>query len=180
MIRNSSAYLVDRDWGLFAHSPVLLLALPGYGWMAKRLPRVAWMSALIFLALLLPAAGKTLIQTTPMRLIVAVVPLAATPIIEVLSRARRPLWFVFGLLLILSLDNAVAYNFHHDRTMDILFDPSFSGWKVNVLFPYDSRQPWQASVANGVLLLVWLSAFVALLSAPAWSRSSPRAPHSTN
>ena len=108
MVRNSVAYLVDRDWGLFAHSPVFLLALPGYWWMAKRQPAVAWMSAAVFLALLLPAAGKTLIQTTPMRLIVAVVPLAATPLVEVLSRGGRATRIVFALLLLLSLDNAVV------------------------------------------------------------------------
>jgi len=168
MVRNSVAYLVDRDWGLLAHSPVFLLALPGYWWMAKRQPAVAWMSAAVFLSLLLPAAGKTLIQTTPMRLIVAVVPLAATPLVEVLSRAGRATRIVFALLLLLSLDNAVAYNFHHDRTMDVLLDPSFSGWKVNLLFPYESRQPWQVSMANGVLLIVWLSAVAALLVIPAW------------
>ena len=173
MVRNSVAYLVDRDWGLFAHSPVFLLALPGYWWMAKRQPAVAWMSAAVFLALLLPAAGKTLIQTTPMRLIVAVVPLAATPLVEVLSRAGRATWMVFALLLLLSLDNAVAYNFHHDRTMDILLDPSFSGWKVNLLFPYESRQPWQVSTANGVLLIVWLGAVASLLVIPAWLDRPP-------
>ena len=74
MVRNSVAYLVDRDWGLFAHSPVFLLALPGYWWMAKRQPAVAWMSAAVFLALLLPAAGKTLIQTTPMRTLISAWP----------------------------------------------------------------------------------------------------------
>lgn len=178
MIRNSAAYLVDRDWGLFAHSPVFLLALPGYWWMAKRRPAVAWMSAAILLALLLPAAGKTLIQTTPMRLIVAVVPLAATPLIEVLSRGGRAPRIVFALLLLLSLDNALAYNLHHDRTMDILVDPSFSGWKVNLLFPYESRQPWQVSTANVVLLIFWLGAIAALLMIPAWldrrSSSTPR------
>ena len=180
MIRNGVAYFVDRDWGLFAHSPVFLLALSGYWWMARRQPAVAWTSALIFLALLLPSAGKTLIQTTPMRLIVAVVPLAATPLIEVLSRGGRTMRMVFTLLLVLSLDNALAYNFHHDRTMDILIDPSFSGWKVNLLFPSDSRQPWQASAANGALLLVWLAAMVALLAAPAWMlRPSTRAPRAT-
>ena len=178
MVRNSVAYLVDRDWGLFAHSPVFLLALPGYWWMAKRQPAVAWMSAAVFLALLLPAAGKTLIQTTPMRLIVAVVPLAATPLVEVLSRGGRATRIGFALLLLLSLDNAVAYNFHHDRTMDVLLDPSFSGWKVNLLFPYESRQPWQVSMANGVLLIVWLSAIAALLAIPPWldqrATSTPR------
>jgi hypothetical protein len=173
MVRNSVAYLVDRDWGLFAHSPVFLLALPGYWWMARRQPAVAWMSAAVFLGLLLPAAGKTLIQTTPMRLIVAVVPLAATPLIEVLSRGGRATRIVFALLLILSLDNAVAYNFHHDRTMDLLLDPSFSGWKVNLLFPYESRQPWQVSTANGVLLILWLSAVASLFVIPTWLDRRP-------
>jgi hypothetical protein len=180
MVRNSVAYLVDRDWGLFAHSPVFLLALPGYWWMARRQPAVAWMSAAVFLALLLPAAGKTLIQTTPMRLIVAVVPLAATPLIEALSRGGRATRIVFALLLILSLDNAVAYNFHHDRTMDLLLDPSFSGWKVNLLFPYESRQPWQVSTANGVLLILWLSAVASLFVIPTWlDRRPPSTPGGT-
>jgi hypothetical protein len=144
--------------------------------MARRQPAVAWMSAVLFLSLLLPAAGKTLIQTTPMRLIVAVVPIGATPLIEVLSRRSRLILVLFALLLILSLDNALAYNFHHDRVMDILVDSSFSGWKVNLLFPYQSRQPWQVSPANGVLLLFWLTAVGALLMAPAWiQRWRPRA-----
>jgi hypothetical protein len=176
MIRNSAAYLVDRDWGLFAHSPVFLLALPGYWWMARRQPAVAWLSAALVLALLLPAAGKTLIQTTPMRLIVAVVPIGATPLIDVLSRRSRWTLVLFALLLILSLDNALAYNFHHDRVMDILVDSSFSGWKVNMLFPYQSRQPWQVSAANGALLVFWLAAIGALLTAPWWmNRWRPRA-----
>ena len=96
-----------------------------------------------------------------MRLIVAVVPLAATPLVEVLARAGRATRIVFALLLLLSLDNAVAYNFHHDRTMDLLLDPNFSGWKVNLLFPKQSRWPFQVSAANGALLIVWLVALVA-------------------
>jgi hypothetical protein len=170
MVKNTVGYLIDRDWGLFAHSPVFLLALPGYWWMAKRKPAVVWLIAAVTLALLLPAAGKTLVQTTPMRLIVAVVPLAATPLIDVLTRRDRALRIAFVLLLILSLDNAFAYNFHHDRLMDILVDPSFSGWKVNLLFPERSRQPWQVSAVNGALLVSWLAALAALLTAPAWMR----------
>jgi hypothetical protein len=176
MVKNTVGYLIDRDWGLFAHSPVFLLALPGYWWMAKRKPAVVWLIAAVTLALLLPAAGKTLVQTTPMRLIVAVVPLAATPLIEVLMRRDRALRIAFVLLLILSLDNALAYDFHHDRLMDILVDPSFSGWKVNLLFPERSRQPWQVSAANGTLLVCWLAALAAMVTAPAWMRRwAPRA-----
>lgn len=170
MVKNAVGYLIDRDWGLFAHSPVFLLALPGYWWMAKRKPAAVWLIAAVTLALLLPAAGKTLVQTTPMRLIVAVVPLAATPLLEVLMRRGRATRIAFVLLLILSLDNALAYDFHHDRLMDILVDPSFSGWKVNLLFPEKSRQPWQVSAANGALLVCWIGALVALVTAPAWMR----------
>jgi hypothetical protein len=140
MFKNSVAYLLDRDWGLFAHSPVFLLALPGYWWLARRKPKIAFLSALVFFALLLPAAGKTLVQTTPMRLIVAVVPLGATPMIELLARRSRAVLVAFGLLLIVSLDNALAYNFHHYRHMDTLLDWSFSGWKVNLRL---SRRPWR-------------------------------------
>ena len=168
MIKNSYAYLLDRDWGLFAHSPVFLLALPGYWWLWRRRPRVAFVSALVFLALLLPAAGKTLVQTTPMRLIVAVVPFGATPMIELLGRRSRLVLIIFGLLLILSLDNALAYNFHHYRHLDTIVDWSFSGWKVNLLFPQESRRPWLISTANGVLLVVWLVAVLALLCGPAF------------
>jgi len=174
MVKNTIGYLVDRDWGLFAHSPVFLLALPGYWWMAKRNPAVTWLCAAVTLALLLPAAGKTLVQTTPMRLIVAVVPLGATPLIEVLERRSRVVWMTFALLLILSLDNALAYNVHHDRLMDILVDPSFSGWKVNLMFPVRSRQPWQVSAANGALLLGWLGTLIGLLIAPIWIGSVTR------
>jgi hypothetical protein len=167
MLENSVAYLLDRDWGLFAHSPVFLLALPGYWWLARRKPAIAFLSGLVFLALLLPAAGKTLVQTTPMRLIVAVVPLGATPLIEVLERRSRAVLIAFGLLLIVSLDNALSYNLRHYRHMDTLVDWSFSGWKVNLLFPQESRRPWQISGANGWLLVGWLAVLLTLLCAPA-------------
>jgi hypothetical protein len=166
MVKNSLAYLVDREWGLFAHSPVFILALPGYWWLAKRKPAVAGLSAVVFLALLLPAAGKTLVQTTPMRLICAVVPFGATPLIEVLARRSRPARVVFGLLLILSLDNALVYNLHHYRHFDTLVDWGFSGWRVNMLFPAESRQPWRISPGNGWLLVGWMVAIGALFIAP--------------
>jgi len=168
MIKNSAAYLVDREWGLFAYSPLYLLVLPGYWLMARRKPTIAWVNALILFSLLLPAAGKTLVQTTPMRLITAVVPFGATPLIEMLERrGARAIQVVFGLLLILSLDNALAYNLHHYREVAPLVDWSFSGWKVNLLFPKQSRWPFQVSAANGALLIVWLVALVALALAPA-------------
>lgn len=174
MVKNTGGYLFDREWGLFAHSPVLLLALPGYWWLARDQPKVAWMSALVFLALLLPSAGKTLVQTTPMRLITAAIPFGAIPMTAVLERARRAVWSVFGLLLIVSLDTALAYNLYHFRYADRLVDWSFSGWKINLLFPRESRRPWLVSPANGVLLLLWIGLAFALLVGPAvlqWART---------
>jgi hypothetical protein len=179
MIKNSAGYLLDREWGLFAHSPVFLLAIPGYWWMAREKPRVAFMCALVFVALLLPSAGKTLVQTTPMRLIVAAIPLGATPMVMVLERRSRAVLIVFALLAIVSLDNALSYNLHHYRHGDTLVDWSFSGWKVNLLFPQESRRPWTISAANGALLVAWLAMLIALAVAPAvmrWMSARARAP----
>src|SRR4029079_8443157 len=53
------------------------------------------------------------------------------------------------------------------RSADTLADWSFSGWKFNLLFPYDSRQPWHISTGNRVLLLLWLLVVAVLLVAPA-------------
>lgn len=108
-----------------------------------------------------------------MRLIVAVVPFGARPMIELLARRSRAVLIAFGLLLIVSLDNALAYNLHHYRHMDTLVDRSFSEWKVNLLFPQESMRPWQISAANGSLLIGWIVVVLSLLSAPAlihWAR----------
>jgi len=166
MIKNSAGYLLDREWGLFAHSPIFLLAIPGYWLQARDKPKIAFMCALVFVALLLPSAGKTLVQTTPMRLIVAAVPIGATPMFAVLDRRNRGVLVVFTLLLILSLDNALSYNLHHYRHGDTLVDWSFSGWKVNLVFPQESRRPWTISAANGALLVAWLAALIALAVGP--------------
>jgi len=171
IVLNAFAYFVDRDWGLLAHSPVLLLALPGYWWLARQRPAAAFLNAIVLLALLLPASGKILAQTTPTRLILAVVPFAATPIIAVLSRGKAWVWALFAVLLVMSLDNALAYNLHHEREVALLYDWSVSGWKSNLLFPYDSRAPWHVSTGNGVLTVCWLVALVALLAAPALMRA---------
>jgi hypothetical protein len=179
MIKNSSGYLLDREWGLFAHSPVFLLAIPGYWLLARERPRVAFMCALVFFALLLPSAGKTLVQTTPMRLIVAAIPFGATPLFMVLERRNRTVLVVFALLAIVSLDNALSYNLHHYRHGDTLTDWSFSGWKVNLLFPQESRRPWTISAANGALLVAWLAILIALAVAPAvkeWIGARAQAP----
>ena len=170
MSLNSLGYLVDRDWGLFAYSPVYLLAVPGCWWMAQRRPAVFWLSAIAFLALLLPAAGHSLgaAGTTPMRLIVAVVPLAGLPLAEVLARHghSRLLQVTFALLLVVSLQNALAYNLHHSKDLFRFVDQSFSGWKATLLFPADADR-FQFSGGDGALLAAWIVALLALPAAPA-------------
>ena len=169
-IRSSVGYVLDRDWGLLAHAPVYLLALPGCYWIARRRPDVAWLCGAAWFALLLPAAGHTLhaAGTTPTRLIVAVVPLAAVPLAELLARCgnRRPIRIAFGLLLVLSLDNALAYNLHHLKHVGLMVDHTFSGWKASLLFPSRSAYPWEVSVLNGWLQVAWGVALCILLAAP--------------
>ena len=170
MSRNTLAYLVDRDWGLFAYSPVYLLAVPGCWWLARRRPDVFWLSAIAFLALLLPSAAHSLgaAGTTPMRLIVAVVPLAALPLAELLMRRGHSRWLqvTFALLLVVSLQNALAYNLHHSKNLFRFVDQSFSGWKVTLLFPADA-DAFRFSGGDGALLAVWIVALVVLPAAPA-------------
>lgn len=160
IIPASVAYLVDRDWGLFAHSPALIFSAVGYWWMARRHPAVAAVAALSFLSLLLPAASHTLTAagTTPMRLIGAAVPLAALPLAAWIAQyGRKPAFqALFGLALVLSLDNALRYDLHLVRYGGVFVDTSVSGWKVNLLFPVEARAPWGLSVANGVLFVLWL------------------------
>ena len=94
--------------------------------------------------------------------------LAAVPVLFLVSL------ITFGLLLIVSLDNALSYNLHHYRHMDKLADWSFSGWKVNLLFPQESRRPSQISAVNAALLASWIVVLIALLTAPMvmrWARA---------
>jgi uncharacterized membrane protein YhaH (DUF805 family) len=48
-----------------------------------------------------------------------------------------------------------------------VIDRSFSGWKINLLFPAESRTPWDVSNANGWLYVVWVAVLIGLLCAPA-------------
>ncbi len=168
--RTSLAYLLDRDWGVFAHAPVYLLALPGYWWLARRRPDVAWLNATVFIALLVPAAAHALTPAggTPLRFLVAVLPFAAVPLAELLAQraGSRVLQAAFGLLFLISLQNALAYNTHHYKEVGTLVDWSFSGWKVNLMFPFDSRSAAQVSAANGLLQGAWAVALAALVAGP--------------
>ncbi len=175
------AYLVDRrlsGGGVADHWPPRLHAVNTFFLAAYVLWALVWLPALLPLCLLVPAAGHTLIAggTTPTRLIVAVVPLAAVPLAEVLARCGARRWFqvAFGVLAVLSLHNALAYNLHHFKPDGLLVDRSFSGWKTNLLFPAASRSPWEVSAANVWLLIAWFVALAALVAAPALAQARAR------
>ena len=166
-IRGGIGYLVDCDWGLLAHAPVTLLALPGYWLLARRRPDVALLCGVAFLSLLLPAAGHTLTAagSTLMRLIVAVVPFAAMPLAELLVARGHILRLrvAFALLLVLSLDTALAYNLYHYKSRGMLEDWSVSGWKTNLLFPADSRELWAVLGPDLWWLGSWMLMSIVLL-----------------
>lgn len=114
-----------------------------------------------------------------MRLILAATPLGAAPIVEWLARRdwQPAIQAWFGLLLLLSLDNALAYNLHHYKGFGPLVDWSFSGWKVNLLFPAEGRAPWLISRSNAALFAVWVAAILGL--AALQSKSDAPEPSST-
>ena len=97
-------------------------------------------------------------------------PLLAIPLAETLSKyRRRPVLQVgFGALLLTSLHNAVAYNLHHVKHVGELVDESFSGWKVNLLFPRATRDwmTFELADRNDVLYVTWLIVMIVLLFAP--------------
>jgi hypothetical protein len=153
-LRGSLGYLIDSQRGLFAHSPIYLLALPGYWLLAKHRRDLAWLCLFVFLSVLLPSAAHTFSAAmTPNRLIVAVVPFAAIPIAFVIARYAQSRAFqaAFVVLLVPSMQNAWAYNWSHVKYISRMIDHSFSGWKINLLFPAESRTPWDVSHANGAV-----------------------------
>jgi hypothetical protein len=167
---NSIGYLLDRNWGLFPHAPVYLLAVIGISLLVRRLPGPTLFGGLIFLALLVPSASVSLQMgaTTPMRTILAVVPLAALPLAEVLVRFGHTRWLrvTFGTLLTVSLATALSYNLNHYKHIGWIIDSSFSGWKPNLLFPVEVVSFATLRGSNGLLLLSWIAVLLTLALLP--------------
>jgi hypothetical protein len=171
-ILNFIGYGLDRLWGLFPHSVVLLGAVPGLVMLGRQSRGPAAFVALIVLALVVPASGYTLVTggTTPGRFVAAVVPLLIWPVAVLVrrwwgSQSVRVITVAFGVI---ALDAARAYNWHHDKPFAVLRDASLSGWKANLAFPVIRGDGW-TSPANLALFLC-LAAVVAGLSWMAFVR----------
>ncbi len=165
-----AAYPFDRIWGLFAHAPVYLLALPGIVVCARRQPRATALAALLFLALAVPSAGHgfSAAGATPLRHLVAVVPFLMLPLAYTVMTWGHLRWVraAFLLLLIVSLDTGLSYNLHHTKEVGRLIDWGTSGWASNLLMPWTHAAPWERSSGNFALFLFWAVASIGLVLLP--------------
>jgi len=172
----------DRLWGVLPHAPVLLLALPGLALLARRRLPIAAALALLVAALWIPAAGHGLgaAGATPGRHVLAVLPLMAWPVAELLRRFRGSAAFVTlaAVLLVCSIDAAESYNRWHLKPRGVMVDQDRSGWKPNLDFPV--MVEWEGDVPHhavfAVLILgVGAGAIAAFVVSPARRTASSSA-----
>jgi hypothetical protein len=178
-LQSMVSYPLDRIWGFLPHAPVYLFALPGWWLTARRQPRVALLAALLISALVVPSAGHgfSAAGATPLRHLVAIVPLAMIPVGAVLIAwgDRRWVRVAFVILLVVSLDAALSYNLQHHKETGRLIDWGASGWAPNLLLPWTHGIPWQEWRGTFVLFLVWVALVFRLLLLPLTWRSQPPA-----
>jgi hypothetical protein len=165
-----AAYPLDRIWGLLPHAPVYLLALPGWMLAARRSPGATALAALLIASLVVPSAGHGFTPggTTPLRQLVAVVPLAMIAVGATLIAYANRRWVqpAFLVLLVISLDASVSYNLHHRKETGRMIDAAISGWAPNLLFPWTHAEPWRDWTGTFVLFLLWVAVLIALLLLP--------------
>jgi hypothetical protein len=132
-------FVFDRSYGLLAYSPWYLIGLAGIVPFVRRQPVTAAFSAVMLIVLAIPSAAHswTAAGGSPLRHLVALVPLLLLPLAEAARRYGRNTLFqaIFVALAVLSIQSAVAYNRLHYKTIGAMVDESVSGWKINLLFP---------------------------------------------
>jgi hypothetical protein len=165
--------LFDRENGLFALAPMFLLALPGLGIMLRDDFRSAAVVLTLFLALMIPVAGHgyETSGTSPLRHMVAVVPLAAVPVAAWLRAVRgRLLWSAVAVvLLLISVQMAVAYNLRNDKAITQTIAAGISGWDPSFAFPLLRRT--QQAGFDARSLAVWEMLSVAAVAVGFWAGS---------
>jgi hypothetical protein len=173
-LQSMIAYPFDRIWGFLPHAPVFLFALPGWILLARARRRVAALLALIIASVVIPASGHgfTGAGATPLRHLVAVVPLAMVPIGYTLMSwgRRRSIVAAFTILLLLSINASLSYNWHHKKEVGRFVDGTVSGWATNLLFPWTHGEAWARWPGTFVLFLIWTCVCAALLAWPIIAR----------
>src|SRR3982751_5030255 len=149
---NLAGYLFHRTWGLLPHCLLLLGVTPGLVVLGRRSPwRVATLLACGF-ALGIPAAGHSLSAAsgTPGRLVLAVVPLFVWPVAAGVRRfwSSREVKGATLILVVLSLDAALSYNWTHKKHLGPMHGQGMSGWKPNVIFPNVSLDAFDWNARN--------------------------------
>ena len=140
------------------------------------------LAALLTLSLVLPSSGHgfTGAGATPLRHLVAVVPLALLPLGLTLAywRGSRSLRVAFAILLVLSVHAATSYNLFHRKEVGRMVFAGDSGWAPNLLFPWTHGIAWAHWRGTFVLFAIWMAAAIALLSMAAFvrRRSDPAPP----
>ncbi|HVH57593.1 MAG TPA: hypothetical protein VM791_15125, partial [Vicinamibacterales bacterium] len=180
MLRNLPIHVFsnafDRLWGVLPHAPVLLLALPGLALLARRRPAVAASLALLVAALWMPAAGHGLgaAGATPGRHVLAVLPLMAWPVAELLRRFRGSAAFVTlaVVLVVCSIDAAESYNRWHLKPHGVMVDQDRSGWKPNLDFPV--MVEWEGDVPHHAVFALLMLGVAAGTIAAFVSSAPPR------
>ena len=179
MLKGIPAFLFDRVWGLFPHSPIYLLSLPGIGlaWRRRR-SDVGWILAVIA-AVAVPAAGHGFWAggSTPGRYLVAVAPLLILFVADAMAAWSRRWMFIgaFAVLALASLQTAVVYNLNHSKEIGPLVPNEFSGWRFNLLFPSLGADTWTATPADVALLVAWSAIAVLSIWMP-WQARRPLTP----
>jgi hypothetical protein len=163
---NLLAYAVNGTWGMIPHAPWLIGVVPGLVILGRRSVPSALFVGGVALALAATAAGHGLIAAggTPGRLILAVLPLLVWPVAVLAQRFWSSPAVRAGVLIVvvLSLDAALAYNWSHEKSFGPMRDASLSGWKPNLAFPEIRGDFLNLASPQSVLFLAVAAGIVAL------------------
>jgi hypothetical protein len=162
--------LFDRENGLLALAPVYVLALPGIGLMLRTQRRTAAVVVSLIGALIVTVAGHGYESsgTSPLRYVVAVLPLAAVPI-AVWVRAMRGRTLALGFaaaLTLTSMQMAAAYNLRNDKTITQTIAAGVSGWDPSFMFPLLRRTEQPGFDARS--LAAWETLSVVVVATGFW------------
>lgn len=162
--------LFDRENGLFALASVYLLALPGIGLLLRNHRRTAAAVLSVLGALMVTVAGHGYESsgTSPLRYLVAALPLAAVPIaVWVRSMRGRPMALAFAAaVMLISVQMAAAYNLQNDKTITQTIASGISGWDPSFMFPLLRRTEQPGFDARS--LAAWETFSLAVVAAGFW------------
>jgi hypothetical protein len=181
VLDNLIAYGLHARLGLIAQAPWLLAVIPGFAllWRADR--RAAGLLAAVVLALGVPASAYALNPAggTPGRFVLAVVPLLVWPAAWFAVRCWASTAVRIGTLvvLVLSLEAALTYNWHVVKGVGTFIGSGSSGWRPHLVFP-EVRRHFAVPAEPGVAVAAAIVAVMAIATVWALGRGvregSPR------